>query len=243
MRVLARARPVAVRAGRLLDPRQRQHERREQQADPQRRPEQRPAGDRVPAPRAADRLAGLGGHRVGPGGDDAVRAGGGAVAPAGCRRHRHPGPSAGWRTGPRRCSRAQCAAITPLRCRARRQRPAGPAAGCRPRSGRRRPSPVRWPAGVVAVGSPSVDRAASDVVVGAGVAGVGASDVVVAAPGGRRRRRLRTCVGAASVVGAGTPSPVSPLMSGLVGQLLLRACPSRTVSMNCCQIAPGSPEP
>ena len=59
MRVLLGARPVAVRAGRLLDPGERQHQRREQQADPQRRPEQRPAGDRVPAPRAAEGLAGL----------------------------------------------------------------------------------------------------------------------------------------------------------------------------------------
>ena len=80
----------------------------EEQADPQGRPERRAAGHRVPAPRTADGLAGLGDHRVGPGRDHA--SGRRRAAPRG------PGRSTGRARTPRSpsCGRARgCAAHVP----------------------------------------------------------------------------------------------------------------------------------
>src|SRR5688572_11280438 len=49
-------------------------------------------------------------------------------------------------------------------------------------------------------------------------------------------------VGCCDVVGAGTPSPVSPSIDGDVGSSST-GLPARTALMNRCQIAPGRPEP
>ena len=218
MRVLHVARPVAVGAGRLLDPGQRQHQRGEQQADPQRRPEQRPPGDGVPAPGAADRLAGLGDHRVGPGGDDPVRRRR-AARSAGGRRRGPPG-----RTGPsavRGRARGAAAGVTGPVCRAGSagaaagagRPPAPPAprpppaggecsvagdAGCRRRRRSRGAESTRWSSSPASAPRPSWSAGA----VGRGGAGWSA---------------------AAVGVGTGiTGCPVSPCDDRRVRQLLLR---------------------
>ena len=52
----------------------------------------------------------------------------------------------------------------------------------------------------------------------------------------------RLVVAGALVVGAATALPVSPLMIDLAGRASF-GVPARAASMNCCQMAPGSPDP
>ena len=204
VRVLPEAAPVAGRAGLLLDPGQRQHQGREQQADPQRRPEQCPADDRVPAPRAADGLARLGNHRVRPGGDHPVRRWRLQHAP---ERLRTGSPAAPGDAGPVRGADGPegglltvpvCGDRPVSRCRAGRGRPGGAlaVAGRRRHGGRRRAG--RRSSGAVEVfGAPSF---------GAVSVGWWPAPGTSAAPRTARRR---------PTVGSGTPSPVSPWMSAL----------------------------